>query len=66
MSLDSSSTSEKTSLSKEKAPERVHEIDKSLEKNIVDLLCNTLLNLPISIEDVKDALQKVSVTLNIM
>ena len=38
---------------------KVVEIDASLERNVVELLCNTLLNLPVSIEDIKDALQKV-------
>ena len=38
---------------------KVTEIDASLERNVVDLLCNTLLNLPVSIDDIKDALNKV-------
>eukprot|EP00795_Rhopilema_esculentum_P001119 gene1119-15459_t len=37
---------------------KVTEIDASLERNVVDLLCNTLLNLPVSIDDIKDALNK--------
>ena len=42
-----------------KSTQEVAEIDASLEKNVVDLLCNTLLNLPVSSEDIKDALYKV-------
>jgi len=41
-----------------KSTEELAEIDASLEKNVVDLLCNTLLNLPVSSEDIKDALYK--------
>lgn len=39
---------------------KIAEIDADIEKNVVDLLCNTLLNLPVSTEDIKDALHKVS------
>ena len=57
----------KTSLEKEgkqtvasiESKAKVIEIDASLERNVVELLCNTLLNLPVSTEDIKDALQKV-------
>ena len=38
---------------------KVVEIDANLERNVVDLLCNILLNLPVSTEDIKDALFKV-------
>ena len=55
-------TSEREGKQTVKSDERkaeVVEIDASLERNVVDLLCNTLLNLPVSCEDIKDALYKV-------
>eukprot|EP00794_Sanderia_malayensis_P018608 gene18608-20484_t len=55
-----------TSTASQKLPEReatsesITEIDKNLERRIIDLLCNTLLNLPVSTDEIKDALAKVN------
>ena len=49
----------KQTVKSDQSTEEVVEIDASLERNVVDLLCNTLLNLPVSSEDIKDALYKV-------